>query len=914
MEALSQTQLAQISQAYAELTEVHPEFKTLVDRQRIRETISGHEIKAAEIRKMVVESSPGENDTEISRHVEELVALSEGRPAILIRNDDFDLSGHDTLPNVLLDLLNSNRAEIKNAIRGVGRIEVLNHPLKSWLGTGFILATDDGRDIVVTNRHVAIEMAFRRGDGWYQFVEGLLGGSPIDAFLDLKEEVISVRNDNSAAIPIPEVLHIEDVGGPDLAFLRLGETPSGAAPRKLELSRNIEERTPVAVIGYPAKDTRETDLDIVINLLGDVFNKKRLSPGIIKSVSFERLSHDCSTFGGHSGSPIIDLRNGKIVGLHYGGTFPNPINHGVSATLLEQRLDTVLRTQRRTPRADSAPRSDVTPKPSPSTPSVESQKVTIEVPLRITVELGSTANPAITQAAISSPSISMSSAIKAATGDLIDMPGVASVRSGLEVRNGQYTKDPAIIVAIDHSVPGSASTISMLPQTYQSFPVRIRAATPEDLLRKAGGFALEGVPRINYEKPANLSLDSVDEEMFAVFHVSPDAGWPQLREFLSRTRKSLTIGLYNFATDHVEEELFKAVSLDPRTFDLVLGDAGIDRAHTDAFEQRIVEKFSDALNSRFRFELADGARRLFAGHYHIKVAVRDSSAFWLSSGNWEPSNQPNVDPIASFETDWTLLRKKNREWHAVILSQTLAETFEEYIKYDLESYREIRTTLREAPPQPSPPLFLVPQVETIQERPAGDAKYFKPLVVRKRLRIQPLLTPDNFIDHVIPLIESATDSIELQNQTLKWRHQNVDDRFEHMMSTLLAKHNNGVRVRFILRSDFSPEMKDLLVEHGFEPEQIRLLSKCHTKGMIVDSRRTLIGSHNLSEHGAFANRDASLIVDDEEVATYFREIFEFDWNRASRGVHETPPGVQIYRRGDPIPQGYELVSALDIAP
>ena len=31
---------------------------------------------------------------------------------------------------------------------------------------------------------------------------------------------------------------------------------------------------------------------------------------------------------------------------------------------------------------------------------------------------------------------------------------------------------------------------------------------------------------------------------------------------------------------------------------------------------------------------------IFRTAYHIKVAVRDHSTFWLSSGNWNNSNQP----------------------------------------------------------------------------------------------------------------------------------------------------------------------------------------------------------------------------------------------------------------------------------
>ena len=919
MAQFSKQQIEQIANATTELFKVHPELdpkskpKAAARKKTTRKTKAAPKRVAAsrlrDLKAIVNESMPDESEPQITRFVEELVALSEGRPAILIRDDDYELADHETLPDVIFRLLEDNRAALRQAIRGVGRIEVSNHPHRSWLGTGFVIAAPDGRDIVVTNRHVAIEMAYRNPDGSYRFVEGLTGSGSVSASLDLKEEVTSQRHDRSAAVPIVEVLHIEDFGGPDLAFLRLESTDDSPRYNRLLLSPVVEERIPVAAIGYPAKDTRETDLDIVLELLGDVYNKKRLAPGIVKSASVETISHDCSTLGGNSGSPIVDLRSGSVVGLHYGGTFPNPINYAVSAQRIAEILDVAARSRPRT----GGRRSVYSEGHSMATNILSNgQSVTLEIPLRVTVSLGD-ATAAPVAISVDQNASNVDAAVEHVRQSFGSSPGVLNVRAGMELRNGQFTHRRAVVVSIDYSITGADSTVASLPQSLSGFPIQVRAATPADLARAAGRLSLERVPSIRYELPQDLSLDAVDEEMFAVFHVSPDAGWTELREFLSRTRESLTIGLYNFATEHVKEELVNAVSADGRTFDLVLGDAGIDRAHTDEFERELVDEFEALMGDRFRHELADGKRRLFAGHYHIKVAVRDSRAFWLSSGNWEPSNQPEVDPVGDGETSFTLLKEKNREWHAVVLNEQLADTFEKYIRYDLESYEALRTQVPEAPPAPELPLFLVPKITAVEEDPPGDARYFAPLFVFKRLKIQPLLTPDNYIDHVIAMVESADETIELQNQTLKWRDANVDPRFERLMNTMLDKHRGGVRVRFILRSDYSPEMKEMLVSHGFDSDQIRMQSRCHTKGMIVDSRRVLLGSHNLSEHGALVNRDASLIVDDQEVAQYFRQIFEFDWLRASRRVRETPPGISIYHPGQPVPEGYEVVPLPDMS-
>jgi phosphatidylserine/phosphatidylglycerophosphate/cardiolipin synthase-like enzyme len=50
-------------------------------------------------------------------------------------------------------------------------------------------------------------------------------------------------------------------------------------------------------------------------------------------------------------------------------------------------------------------------------------------------------------------------------------------------------------------------------------------------------------------------------------------------------------------------------------------------------------------------------------------------------------------------------------------------------------------------------------------------------------------------------------------------------------------------------------------------ERLKVIDDHHTKGMIVDGRRVLLGSHNWSADGVSLNRDASLLFDDEEIAS-----------------------------------------------
>ena len=56
--------------------------------------------------------------------------------------------------------------------------------------------------------------------------------------------------------------------------------------------------------------------------LRDDFDVKRLQPGQHDRVldGASALEHDCSTLGGNSGSPLVDLETNLVIGLHFGGT------------------------------------------------------------------------------------------------------------------------------------------------------------------------------------------------------------------------------------------------------------------------------------------------------------------------------------------------------------------------------------------------------------------------------------------------------------------------------------------------------------------------------------------------------------------------------------------------------------------
>jgi PLD-like domain len=68
-----------------------------------------------------------------------------------------------------------------------------------------------------------------------------------------------------------------------------------------------------------------------------------------------------------------------------------------------------------------------------------------------------------------------------------------------------------------------------------------------------------------------------------------------------------------------------------------------------------------------------------------------------------------------------------------------------------------------------------------------------------------------------------------------------------------------------------------LQQTGLNLSSVKVQAGVHNKGIVVDSKTVMISSQNWSGDGVLRNRDAGLIIFDEEVAQYYEQVFLHDW-------------------------------------
>lgn len=259
----------------------------------------------------------GRAELERTRNIAALEAIVKrvGRPPLLIRGGVVQM---EPLPKDFpLDTPGLIKS-VEKWLPSVGRIEFVNASME-WGGTGFVIDAKGNSRTIVTNRHVANEVARRKADGQGVFIRSPIG--LCGANIDFGEEVDSADN-NALTATLSKIVYIADDISADVALFEI-EAANFQLPDPVVLAaKEASKGDLVAVIGYPAYDSRNNDSDQA-RYFRDLYEVKRFAPGFVTHAlsGQSALRYDCTTLGGNSGSPVLDLHSGEVVGLHFSGVY-----------------------------------------------------------------------------------------------------------------------------------------------------------------------------------------------------------------------------------------------------------------------------------------------------------------------------------------------------------------------------------------------------------------------------------------------------------------------------------------------------------------------------------------------------------------------------------------------------------------
>lgn len=134
----------------------------------------------------------------------------------------------------------------------------------------------------------------------------------------------------------------------------------------------------------------------------------------------------------------------------------------------------------------------------------------------------------------------------------------------------------------------------------------------------------------------------------------------------------------------------------------------------------------------------------------------------------------------------------------------------------------------------------------------------------------PIISKD-FPKVVIPLIDSALHSIDIIVYDWRFYKNDVGSPVSLFNQAIARACQRGVNVRCIVQND---GVIDNLRLMGCNAKKLNTKKILHTKLLIVDKTRIIMGSHNYTQHAFTSNEEASIFIHMKDEKNGLTEYFD----------------------------------------
>jgi len=410
-------------------------------------------------------------------------------------------------------------------------------------------------------------------------------------------------------------------------------------------------------------------------------------------------------------------------------------------------------------------------------------------------------------------------------------------------------------------------------------------------------------------RPGQSSFVSRDFEINGnvTTYVSPDSSYEVLMEMLSTAKRTLFLNIYQFHNPYL---LDRIVNLSKDGVDVkVLLEGGPVGGVTD-YQKYVSMKLNES-GAHVRYMISNKAEGLGAryNYDHAKYLVIDNKTLILQSENFVTTGVPVNSSYG------------NRGWGVVVEDVALARYFSDVFFHDFNpNMRDTKRYEENHSSYGKPPEDLDMSYHV---RKGNYMSRFSSVTVDTNVTITPVLSPDTSSspeNSIISMMEDARSYIKIEQldcdiawktgaKSFNWSDpENYYLEFpdgEHYYNLYLKAAvdaaRRGVNVNILLDSAFvwdwakREDNSDTvyyinkiaeLEKLDMEASLVSLrgasgrasLEKVHNKGVIVDGEKVLVSSINWGATSVLKNREAGLIISNREIARYYEQIFDFDWN------------------------------------
>jgi phosphatidylserine/phosphatidylglycerophosphate/cardiolipin synthase-like enzyme len=373
-----------------------------------------------------------------------------------------------------------------------------------------------------------------------------------------------------------------------------------------------------------------------------------------------------------------------------------------------------------------------------------------------------------------------------------------------------------------------------------------------------------------------------------ISYASPDSTFAVTKRLIEGATKSILIGIYDFSAPHVKEVVLQALARGVKV-SLMLD---IDNDEEQDLFDELASLGVDGVPAP---SCASQNDNKFFRSSHEKVIVIDGEWSLIQSGNYSSNSCPfNVvdggDPDA--------FAPGNRDSGLAIKSKPLAKFFTKILKSDMDLELNGPQAAGAGPAFEEPAAFLV---EAAPKKTPRKLFKSKTHTLAAPLRIQPVLSPDNYMDFVPDRLRAARESILIQQQYIRSEQEHIATLIEAIAEAQSEASDLDVRIllgKIFSARDLPKEKRSLEIlkqKCGLKlGRNIRYVNTtrlvhCHNKMVLIDGKGVLVSSQNWSNAAVSENREAGIWLEHKAICTYFTDIFETDWKDGFKTLPDFGP-------------------------
>jgi len=349
--------------------------------------------------------------------------------------------------------------------------------------------------------------------------------------------------------------------------------------------------------------------------------------------------------------------------------------------------------------------------------------------------------------------------------------------------------------------------------------------------------------------PAAFPWQTFNKNMNVTTFVSPDGSRNELWHFLQSAQQSIYVEIFGinnpYILDLIHEIHDTKPSLDMK-FLIGWNSLGYPAPNKYVANNLTLLGYPVKWTSQYDFAQA-----------HQKFIIIDNKTTVIQAGNWAKTSFPETGKVS------------NREWNIAMTNVDVTSYYRSVFDNDWKGGRDYNAVT-----DGTGTALAYTETGSSYSRP-----FATPGVFSGQMNVTPVISNDTSLQALFYCINNAQVTLDIQIPYFT----SVGDAgaVDEVIDAIVAAKARGVTVRIITEEDKDfVEIAAICVANGIPIvwQDTTWFTALHNKGIIVDGRMVLVSSINYSDESITENREAGVIIQNQDIAQWYQAVYDYDWS------------------------------------